>query len=181
MLRRCHTTRPQPLLIWDVVRGTVYEVLKCGYGTYRGSAMIERPEATALFVRLGCSSNMSEKSQKQLPWCNPRKDEKGWYSGDIQAGSDQRIAMPWSMVKPSLHMTSFAERHRILLAPVLNQGLTPASTTSCRLSSARYTTPAGLCSVFNRGRLKDGDFSVEAGAGDPGADQRSRHLPLVDH
>jgi hypothetical protein len=145
---------------------------------YRGSAMIERPEASALFVRLRCFSNVSGKSQEQLPWCNPRKEEKGWHSGDIQAGSDQRMAMPWSMVKPSLHMTSFAERRRILLAPVLNQDLTPASTTSCRHSSARHTSPACLCSVFNRGRLKDCGFSVEAGAGDPGADQRSRHLLL---
>jgi hypothetical protein len=140
--------------------------------------MIERPEASALFVRLRCFSNVSGKSQEQLPWCNPRKDEEGWYSGDIQAGSDQRMAMPWSMVKPSLHMTSFAERRRILLAPILNQGFIPVSTTSYLLSSARHTTPAGLCSVFNRCRLKDCGFSVEAGAGDPGADQRSRHLLL---
>jgi hypothetical protein len=127
--------------------------------------MGERPDASALLVRLGCFSNVSGKSQEQLPWCNPRKEEKGWHSGDIQAGSDQRTAMPWSMVKPSLHMTSFAERRRILLAPVLNQDLTPVPTTSCTLSSARHTTPAGLCSAFNRGRPMDGGFSVEAGAG----------------
>jgi hypothetical protein len=37
MLRRCHTTRPQPLLMWVVAVATVYQILQ--QGNYRGSAM----------------------------------------------------------------------------------------------------------------------------------------------